>query len=156
MSRPKIYLAGPISGLSYEEATRWRLQATEALAIHGVECYSPMRFKEYLHGVQAIPDAPEGFNMSTSEAITARDRNDVLRCDAMLVNFLGARRPSLGTAVEFGWADAWRKPVVLVMEGAENPHDHAMLRSIAGFRARNIEEGIEIIRKIVLPDRIIL
>ena len=41
-------------------------------------------------------------NERSGKAIMARDFNDVRRADVLLVNLLGAPRPSLGTVMEKG------------------------------------------------------
>ena len=37
----------------------------------------------------------------------------------MLVNLLGLEKITLGTMVEYGWADAFRKPIITVIEKKE-------------------------------------
>ncbi len=142
----KVYLAGPITGLSYASATSWREFAEEYLASRGLVGLSPMRAKNYLSETVKFPMAyGEGGNpLSTDKGITTRDRNDVLNCDLVLANFLGADHASCGTAIEFGWADAWRVPVIMVIEPEGNPFDHGMMRSIAGFRVETLETGLEL------------
>jgi len=44
-TRPKVYLAGPIKGLTYTGATDWRDEAKDALYDIGIAGYSPMRAK---------------------------------------------------------------------------------------------------------------
>lgn len=45
----KVYLAGPISGQSYDGATSWREEAKEELSSWSdIIGYSPMRGKTYL------------------------------------------------------------------------------------------------------------
>lgn len=155
-SSPKVYLAGAISGLTYGEGQSWRDHAVVELAKRGINGYSPLRAKDYLkdHGVieqsYQLKDQPLAA-LSTDRGIMTRDRYDVQSCDAMLVSLLGSgQRISIGTMIEFGWADAWRKPVVLVMEDG-NLHDHPMLREATGFKVATLEAGIEIISRILNP-----
>ena len=42
MLRNSVYLAGPITGLTYEECVGWRERAKEELAKAGITAYSPM------------------------------------------------------------------------------------------------------------------
>lgn len=140
-----IYLAGPISGKSYGEATEWRKQAALYL-MDDIVPLSPMRGKEYLAG---NPDIKGDYDagrepgiFSTPAAIVARDRFDTMvRCDAVLFYLLGADKVSIGTMIEIGWADASRKPIILVIEKEGNIHDHAMVRQVAGFRTDDLREG---------------
>lgn len=146
----KVYLAGPITGLTYDQGQDWREHATKAFSEYGILAYSPLRAKQYLRTEGVLGGSYESNPLSTAKGITTRDRNDVLTCDLVLVNFLGADRISMGTCVEFGWADAFRKPLVMAIE-PDNPHTHPMLEQIAGFRVPTLDEAIYISRRILLP-----
>ncbi len=146
-----VYLAGPIANLHYDEANDWRILASAALNDVGIDALSPMRAKAFLKYVGKIkskdyPDHP----LSTDDGITTRDRNDVMDCDVVLVNFLGAHSASPGTPVEFGWADILRKPVVMVIEREGSPYDHPIIRSIAGFRVETLDEGLDVVKSILI------
>lgn len=156
----KVYLAGPITGLSYGGCTDWRKYACEQLANTGIVGVSPLRAKDYLKNETAIGDSYEHIALSTSRAITTRDRFDCVRADTLLVNLLGAERVSIGTVMEIAWADAARVPVVLVMEPAVeentglvaskgNVHEHAMLRECVGFRVQTLDEGLNVVKAIL-------
>lgn len=119
--KPKIYLAGPISGLSYKEATNWRDYVTPKLT-DVFHVLTPLRGKEYLRDETAL--AAQGYSkkpLSTAKAITNRDRNDVKNSAVVLMNLLGAKIVSIGTMIELAWADRFEVPVVLVMEPEERP-----------------------------------
>jgi nucleoside 2-deoxyribosyltransferase len=92
-----VYLAGPIGGLSYNEATNWRDQAATDLAPFGIKCLSPMRGKDYLREEAILKGT--GYDdtlLSNNRAIVTRDRMDVTNCDALLMNLLGAPQVSIG------------------------------------------------------------
>lgn len=147
-----VYLAGPINGISYRDCTSWREYVANKLPPH-IQAVSPMRAKPELRRRRRMGGRyPAHLPLATDDGITTRDRFDVFRSDAILMNLLGAKIVTIGTMVELGWADALRKPVILVMERAGNVHDHPMVRHIAGFRAHTLEQGIELIVKIVSPD----
>jgi nucleoside 2-deoxyribosyltransferase len=78
-------------------------------------------------------------------------RTNNLTCDAILFNFLGAERVSIGTCIELGWGDAFRKPMVLVMEDEANAHEHSMVRQVCGWRTNNLDDAVQILRAILLP-----
>lgn len=153
---PKVYLAGAISGLTYDEGQDWRHEAVELLAAHGIVGFSPLRAKDYLknHGVLEqsyyIKNQPCA-TLSTDRGIITRDRWDVSSADAVLFNLLGAKRVSIGTCIEMGWADAWRKPTVFVLEPEGNVHEHPMVREVTGFRVSSLEEGIQVLVRILNP-----
>ena len=142
----KIYLSGPISGLSYEGCTSWRDYVIQKLP----GSISPLRGKEFLKKEGIIEGAYEGHPFATAKGITTRDRNDVLTSDLVLVNLLGATRISIGTVMEIAWADARRIPVILVIE-ENNPHHHPILDTCCGFHCRTLDEAIQC-AKIVLME----
>lgn len=163
----KVYLAGPITGLSYGETTDWRQYVKDKLQYHEYEmhdmkfldtheirAFSPMRSKEYLSKEKVIQDRydydPKDI-LSTARGITTRDRWDCLTCDLLFVNLLGAQRVSIGTVLEMAWADSKRTPIVLVQEPKGNIHEHSMISEIVGFRVDNLDTAIEVTRSILLP-----
>lgn len=153
MKRFKVYLAGPISGLTYDGAQDWREHVGNKLntADTGIIGYSPLRAKQYLREYGVIEQSYEATPLSTDKGITARDRNDVKTSDVVLFNFLGASRISIGTCIELGWADAYRIPMVLVIEKENNPHDHPIARDVCGFRTGSLDEAVQIVKRILLP-----
>ena len=146
----KVYLAGSITGLSYNSAVDWRQEVKSKLEKMGMQGLSPMRGKDYLLERTSITQAYDKV-LTTQKAIVTRDRNDVYTCDAILMNLLGAERVSIGTMIELAWADAWRKPVVLVMESG-NLHDHAMVRELAGFIVSSLDEGVAVLGALLNAD----
>ncbi|MBI1957527.1 MAG: hypothetical protein HYS44_03690, partial [Candidatus Niyogibacteria bacterium] len=146
-----LYCGGPITGVSYGESTDWRNYVGLKLPSH-IRAMSPMRGKHYLANEKAIKDSYEGDGhpLSTRRGITCRDRMDVMRCDMLLANFLGAKKVSIGTVMEIAWADAWRKPIVVVMEKG-NIHEHAILNQVAGFIVSNLDEAIELAVAVLSP-----
>lgn len=154
MRNPLVYLAGPIAGIPGTDATEWRDHAADHLTAHGIECLDPMRAKEALARPERIST---NFNdyagrgpFFTAKGIMARDFADVKRCDALLVNLLGAKKPSLGTVMELAWAYAMQKPVVVAIEETGNPHDlHPMLHEAMPFRVETLDEAIECVAVIL-------
>lgn len=148
-----VYLAGPIGGLHYKEATDWRYYAIEKLSELGIRGMSPLRAKHYLSALPVISGTGEEYAdmgpLSTQKGVTCRDRFDVRTCDVVLMNLLGAERISIGTMIEAGWADAFRVPIVLAIEPTNN-HQHMMLREIAGFIVPSLDEAIHITKAILL------
>ena len=154
MTRPSVYLAGPITGLGYDGVVEWREYVAKDLEDCGIVPYSPMRAKQFLKDIKSFSKAgePGEGQLATGEAITTRDHWDCSTKDLIFVNFLGAKTVSIGTVMEIAWAHAYRKPVVLVMEKEGNPHDHAMLTQSGGhFRTDDLDEGIYFAKAILLP-----
>lgn len=151
MSRPSVYLAGPITGLSYEGATDWREQAIQIFANAGIDAFSPMRSKTYLLQETYLGDSYEDTVMSSQRGIYARDYYDCRTKDALFVNLLGADRVSIGTVMEIAWATAYEKPIVLVMEKEGNIHSHAMLREACPLWCTDLSEGYHVMKALLLP-----
>lgn len=148
MSEKLVYLAGPITGLSYDGAVNWREHAVNKLAHCGIKGLSPMRCKEYLLEETSIADRYDEHVLSTSKAITTRDRWDCMRSEVILMNLVGAERVSIGTMIEAGWADAFRKPVVLAIEEG-NMHHHAMLEHISGWIVPDLDQAIDVTKALL-------
>lgn len=142
-----VYLAGPITGLTYGETIDWRDNVIAKLLPHYVKGLTPMRGKAFLGRATSIADHYENPS-STIVAINIRDHNDVYTSDAVLVNLLDSKRVSIGTVMEIAWARAYNKPVVLVMEKTGNVHEHAML-TYHTIRVETLEEGVEQIKNIL-------
>lgn len=145
----RCYLAGPITGLTYGECTDWREHAVNVLEAEGIEALSPMRGKHFIlkriGGEERLGQTYEDSPMSTQKGIVARDRFDVMRSDVVIFNFLGATERSIGSCVELGWCDAFRKVAIVVIEKNGNCHDHAFVREIAGYRVDSLDEALELV-----------
>lgn len=154
MSRPSVYLAGPITGLSFGAAQDWREYAIQYFTDLGIDAFSPLRGKYYLNGEKELKDsyAQTVSPLSTPHAIVTRDRFDTTSRDLLLVNFLGATKVSIGTVMEIAWADMLRKPIILVME-AGNVHTHSMLTEVSGYIVTDLDEALDVAAKVLLPGR---
>ena len=138
----KVYAAGPMANIDAAYARSWR-SLLQLNVGNKAQIISPTRGSEHLefYSMLGEGDSP----LRTSKGLTTRDRFDVQRCDIVFANFLGATKPSLGTCIEFGWADAFGKPVIAVMDKT-NPHQHAMMNEIAGYIVPTLEEGIQVLK----------
>jgi nucleoside 2-deoxyribosyltransferase len=145
-----IYLAGPITGMSYEGTTDWRQLVRRKLPPH-FHTLSPMRGKGYLAGEKVIVKKDYGNVLSTPLGIVNRDRNDVSRCDLVFINYLGSEKVSIGTAIEIGWANAWNKPIVIVME-KDNINDHKMIQGITNYIFTDLGEAVMFARTFLSAD----
>jgi hypothetical protein len=141
MPKKALFLAGPLTGISYGDALDWRKYVESKLPAD-VIAFSALRGKRYVTTERLLKDAYPEHLLSTPQGTVTRDRYDVSRCDALFVNFLNADKVSIGTIMEMAWADAWRIPIILVMEEG-NVHDHAFVRQIAGFLTGNLDEAIQ-------------
>ena len=143
MNRRKLYLAGPITGLTYGDSVGWREYVSDQLPDY-IVAVSPMRGKQYLEKEKVIGLSYEGIPLSCRKGITCRDRYSVMACDMLFVNLLGATKVSIGTCMEIAWADMLRKPIVLVMEQEGNVHQHPIIQECVGFHVHTLDDGIKI------------
>lgn len=143
------YLAGPITGLSFDGAVDWRESFISMMPTE-IEGMSPLRGKTYLEGNESIAASYEGIVLSSARGITTRDYNDCKRCDILVANFLGADKVSIGTVMEIAWAKSFQTPVVVIMEELGNPHDHPMINECTGFRVRTLQEAADIVKVVLL------
>lgn len=153
-SRPTIYLAGPISGLTYGESTTWRENFAEDV-YPAIQCFSPMRYKSYLDVGGVIKDQYDQATtgpLSTQKGIMTRDFFDCTRADLIVANLLDSKKVSIGTCMEMAWAFSKFTPVIAIMEDEGNPHDHAMIRETIGFRVNNVAEAISVARAILVTE----
>lgn len=149
---PLVYLAGPIQHTDWEGATDWRDRVTAELTDYGVFTLDPMRGKDFLekHVKGTFGESwngkTESYNLddpwATAHGITHRDRWDVSRCGILLANFTGADKVSVGTVLELGWANAWGKYIIVVMDDT-NPHWHGMIKEIADIIVPDLDNAID-------------
>lgn len=145
-----LFLSGPITDVSYGDSTDWRKYVAQKMP-RLIKCISPLRGKDYLKNEKSIKASYEDIPLSSGKGITARDRFDVKRADAILINLLGAKKVSIGTMIEVGWGDTGVKPIILAIEKEGNIHDHPILKNAAGFIVNNLDDAIELAKKILLP-----
>lgn len=102
-SPKSVYLAGPMEGCTYEEASEWRQEATHLLKRYGIKARNPIvrDFREAFAKGLTIPP----------EIIVEPDKADILQSDAVLVWYSDK---TTGTAMEILYAYYWFIPVVVV------------------------------------------
>lgn len=148
-----VYLAGPITGKSYGQATGWRNYVTQRLENEGkdhIRCLDPMRIKDHLADLNVI-DGPIDHPIFDRSAVVGRDLWDVQRSKVVLFNLLGATEVSIGTMVELGAASVSGALKIVVMEKPTvgytpgNPHFHDFVKELADFWVEDLETAIEIV-----------
>lgn len=159
MSDKQVYLAGPITGLGFDDAVTWREWVIERLDGAAV-CKSPMRLKDHLKTVDNFdPRGEAGNRLSTAHAIFARDAWDVRESNIMLAYLGGSTVASVGTCVEYGIAHATGTYIITVMPDNEviphdtggsqtrstNPHDHAFIHQASALVVPTLDEACRII-----------
>lgn len=160
MVNKAIYLAGPISGLTYNEAISWRDKVKSQLELCGIKCLSPLRAEVHLRNDEGLlndrqtteehlKSGCQALAMSTPRGVVERDRFDCVNADVLFLNLLGAKKVSIGSMIEVGWANGKNIPIILIIEDSGNIHDHAFVRESCAFRTHLLTEGIEIAKAIL-------
>lgn len=144
-----VYLAGPITGLSYREARfGWRKYVADRLS-PGIQALSPMRHEGHLSEVQGgLRDHYPDHFFSKSKVLFQKDMLDIKRADVVLVNFLDAVETAKGTLVEIGVAYAWDKFVVVVVSPG-SLHDYPFVTEPASAVLHDLDEAITIINSLL-------
>lgn len=118
----KVYLSGPITGLTYKDARYgWRAEF-EAMLEPGITVLSPMRHEGHLAEMKAVPIEPDNLPthlFSHPKMIVTKDFLDIDLCTIMVANFLEASKVSQGTLIELGYAFAKAKTIITVASGVD-------------------------------------
>lgn len=146
----KIYLAGPISGCTFEGCTDWRGDFAELIP-RSIQCLSPMRGKNFLKKKGIISGSyEEDGPFATRRGIMTRDFFDCTRVDLVVANLLNAEKVSIGSCMEIAWTFQTRTPLIVIMEEG-NIHEHPMILEATGFLVETIREAAFIAKTILCP-----
>jgi len=131
-----IYLCGPMTGLTPEQASAWREEATAKLTPQGFICASPMRVEGKLlkpgQTMAGLEDTDEP--ALQGPAIYWRDMYDLEQTNILFCNLndvpLG---PCIGSVYEIGFCDALRpRPARIVVARKDSPfRRHPMITTKA-------------------------
>lgn len=136
MSKPKIYLAGKMSGLSFDEMNKWRKEATELLRYENVHIENPCHYYNFEMN-------PEDY---TENEVKKYDLWLVKNCDIVLVNL--NHPDSIGTAIEIHEAyNNWNKPVI----GFGIAKNHPWIELCITKRCETLEDAVNHIKDFYLP-----
>jgi nucleoside 2-deoxyribosyltransferase len=144
--KKRVYLAGPITGLTYDGAQDWRSTVSKALDSNQVECLTPMRGKSFLKQEGTIHSGSWDHITCTSKGITRRDMFDTVNATCLFVNLLGAERVSIGTVMELAWSYLKQIPTIVVMEEGNIHGKHVMVQESCTYTVRTVEEGLYLTR----------
>lgn len=141
----KVYLAGPITGKTYQEARYgWRQELADLL-IGDVHVLSPMRHEGHLAEIQGPLNKSYPTHLfSHSKMIVAKDFLDIDESTIVVANFEPATKISIGTLVELGYARAKDKTIVVIMPDG-NMHDHPFVREVAAVVVPDVATAATIV-----------
>lgn len=138
----RIYLSGPMSGLTERAAADWRRFVTLDLQEMGMHAINPMRGERFAPG--PITSAKSAFKSCSHYDVTARDLHDVQKADAVLINLAGSQEVSIGTIMELAWAYQARVPVVVVTgigDVGKRIAEHTMVKACAGWIVEDMADA---------------
>jgi nucleoside 2-deoxyribosyltransferase len=136
-----------MSGMTVQEAQSWRNYITSNLPKE-FKILSPLRGQVPLKEDRTIESSYCNSLFCSQRAITSRDRNDIMQSDVMILNLLGAKRVSIGSIFEAGWADMRRIPIILIMEKSGNVNDHPILREVASWIVPTLDKALKVCRSV--------
>ena len=145
----RIYLAGPITGKSFDEVMNRYREKTAILVDFGYEVLSPMTAKGGLKGVNAFVSTGYSGPVANDHSIFERDQWMVRQADVVLADLSNATAISIGTMMELAWASLLGKHTVLVMQHG-NVHDHAFVKEAADVRFADMENAYDYLRELSL------
>lgn len=131
-----IYLGGPISGLTYDQASEWRLSLADELPAHGWTGLSPLDYNGNPRDRAAVLDPwfEDMFDDDvTPEQAVHADFRMIERSSAVLFNFeQPTTTVSLGSLVELGYAYAKSKPIVVICDPSRpSRYEHPFIVEVA-------------------------
>ena len=109
MSKPKIYLAGKMSGLTYEQMNNWRRKVKAYLEGYGVQCLNPVDYYNFELDRSTY----------TEKEIKEFDLFLVKMSSLIIVNL--EYPDTIGTAIELQKAQDWGIPVIAFGRTEERP-----------------------------------
>ena len=143
----RVYLVGPISGCTYEEATNWRRLVTEVLKAKNHLVFDPMSGKEELKQEEKIVLAYEEHLMAKADHIFLADLHRVRQSDVLFCNLLDIKGFTVGSLFEIGFGYALNKAIIVIAND-KMITDHPFIKNSA-FVASSVEEGLTILDRIM-------
>ena len=127
-----VFLSGPMRGVPRRDAIAWRKRAQRLLG-NGFYVLHAFRGREER---ETFPD-PRG--------AIVRDKQDIRRCDIMIVNDTFRQASMIGTAMEVFLAHSLDKAVIIFGHG----HDHDYWLNVhAHLRVNTLEDACTLVKKL--------
>ena len=140
METVKIYLSGAMSGVSWEEQTKWRNQVMDAIKFN-YDCekkpifFNPIQYFNF-----------EEVRYKTQREVMNFDLNGVRHSDLIIVNFNDPS--SLGTCAELAIAYDMKIPIVGINK--DRKELHPWLECFCDRMCESIKEAVEYIAEFYL------
>lgn len=132
MSKKIIFLSGPMRGIQRGEGIAWRKEIISILGDNFIVLHAYRGREEK----ETFPD-PRG--------AIVRDKQDIRRCDVVIVNDTLDHVSMIGTSMEVFFAHSLDKPVIIFGRAHENDY---WLNAHSHVRVETLEEACELIRRL--------
>lgn len=147
----KVYLSGPITGLTYRDARYgWR---ADFETLCDATVLSPMRHEGHLAEMRETAIEPENLPeglFSHPKLIVTKDFLDIEACTIMVVNFLGAKKISQGTLIEMGYAKAKGKTIVTIADAeALKLHNSPFIPVLSDVLTETVDQAAIIVNSLL-------
>ena len=139
MSKPKIYLAGKMSGLTYEQMNDWRRKVKTYLEGYGVQCLNPVDYYNFELDRSTY----------TEKEIKEFDLFLVKMSSLIIVNL--EYPDTIGTAIELQKAQDWGIPVIAFGRTEERPV-HPWLDLCITKECKTMADALNYIVEFYLPN----
>lgn len=134
----KVYLGGPIEGVSEEKRTSWRKLATNFFELFGVETLDPTRRASF-HS--------QKFSKKLASKIVSSDLTDIFVSDYVLINLKDrGSGKAWGSLCELTYAHLIGKIVIVVLE---KEFKHPFVEKFATKVVDNVDVALFEIMKLV-------
>lgn len=147
----KVYLSGPITGLTYQQARfTWRNDFADMLS-NGVTPLSPMRHEGHLAEMGNVGIEPDNLPkhlFSHPKMIVTKDFLDIDECTIMVVYLLGAEKVSQGTLIEMGYAYAKSKTIITITDDS-NIHNTPFIGVISSVIVPTLKDAAIIVNSLL-------
>jgi len=148
----KVYLSGPITGLTYGEARwSWRQEFADLMFDTNITLLSPMRHEGHLAEMKNVPIEPDNLPthlFSHPKMIVTKDFLDIEESTIVIVNLLGAKSVSQGTLIEMGFARAKGKTIVTITD-EKNIHNSPFIGVISDVVCGTLEDAAIIVTSLL-------
>ena len=139
MAKPKAYLAGAMSKLTYEQMNNWRLQATQELKEYGIESINPVAYYNFEMDESTY----------TEKEVKEFDLWAVKNSQIILVNL--EYPDTIGTAIELQKAQDWGIPIIAFGRTVERPV-HPWMTLCITKECKTMDEALNYIVEFYLPN----
>lgn len=144
----KVYLSGPITGLTYGEARySWREDFAKKLKVVApqIAVLSPMRHEGHLAEMRNTPifpdNLPDGL-FSHPKMIVTKDFLDIDESTIVLCMLQGAKAVSQGTIFELGYARKAGKTIITVQDGDDKIHNSPFFQVISDVIVPTLDDAV--------------